>query len=151
MYNKTDDVKQLVETMHELSINVKHYFQKNISQLDLDVTYEMVQVLVILSQSKHMNQQQIADVTVKNKASLTSLIDNMQKRNLVMRNEDTEDRRNKIITLTPKGKEAVAKVQPVIDEMFYLLYNHIPRQEIEMMNKTTVKMNRAIVSFLKNS
>lgn len=46
-----------------------------------------------------MNQQQIADSVFKNKASLTSLLANMERKDLVVRNEDTSERRNKIIIL----------------------------------------------------
>ncbi|MFC3198138.1 MarR family winged helix-turn-helix transcriptional regulator [Parapedobacter deserti] len=139
-----DAVKNLVENMQMLSLNVRHYFQKRFAALELDVTYEMVRVLLILSKQKYMNQQQIADVTFKNKASLTSLIDNLQKRGLVVRNEDSADRRNKIITLTAKGRELVGVVQPIFDEMFDLLYKDVTAEELKVMNRVIAKMNRVI-------
>ena len=48
---------------------------------------------------------------------MTYLIDNLAKRGLVTRLEDINDRRNKLILLTEKGKLLKKKIQPVIDKM----------------------------------
>ena len=139
-----ENIKKLVENMQTLSNNVRHYFHKRISDINVDITYEMVKVLILLSDNKYMNQQQIADLTFKNKASLTSLLNNMEKRNLVVRNEDIADRRNKIITLTPKGKELFSKVNPLFDEMYDILYKDVTTEEISMMNNVVLKMNKTV-------
>lgn len=138
-------IKELIENMQLLSFNVRHYFQKRIASLELDVTYEMVRVLFILSQKEHMNQQQLADITFKNKASLTSMIDNMEKRGLVVRKEDTVDRRNKIICLTEKGGKMTERVRPLFEEMFASLYQDVSEEELRIMSKVIKKMNQQIV------
>lgn len=138
------NIKSLLENIQTLSVNVRHYMHKHIAILDLDITYEMVKVLFILSENESMNQQQIADVTLKNKASLTSLIDNMQKRDLVVRTEDTADRRNKIITLTDNGKKTLNTVKPVLKNLFEELYQDISTEEIEIMNNAMLKMSKVI-------
>ena len=139
-----ENVKKLLENIQALSVNVRHYMHKQISILDLDITYEMVKVLFLLADHKAMNQQLIADLTLKNKASLTSLIDNMQKRNLVIRTEDVEDRRNKIITMTNTGEETLKIVKPVLKKLFQELYKDISSEEIDVMNKAMLKMNKVV-------
>ena len=139
-----ENIKKLVENMQTLSNNVRQYFHKRIADVHVDITYEMVKVLILLSDNKYMNQQQIADLTFKNKASLTSLLNNMEKRSLVVRNEDNADKRNKIITLTPKGKELFSKVNPIFDEMYDLLYKDITSEEIAIMNNVVLKMNKTV-------
>ena len=137
-------IKSLLENIQSLSTNVRHYMHKQISNLDLDLTYEMVKVLFILDDHRYLNQQQIADITRKNKASLTSLIGNMEKRGLVMRTEDSADRRNKIISLTSNGKETLNIVRPVMKKLFEELYKDISKEEIEVMNKAILKMSEVI-------
>lgn len=137
-------IKNLVENVQTLSVNVRHYMHKHIAILDLDITYEMVKVLFILEEHKFLNQQQIADLTLKNKASLTSLIDNMEKRELVIRTEDIGDRRNKIITLTNNGKETLITVKPVLKNLFEELYQDISNEEIEIMNNVISKMSKVV-------
>ncbi len=139
-----ENIKKLVENMQTLSTNVRQYFHKRIADVKVDITYEMVKVLILLSDNRYMNQQQIADLTFKNKASLTSLLNNMEKRSLVVRNEDNADRRNKIITLTPKGKELFSKVNPIFDEMYDLLYKDVTNEEITIMNNVVLKMNKTV-------
>jgi|SRR5690554_292257 len=136
-------IKSLLENIQSLSTNVRHYMHKQISNLDLDLTYEMVKVLFILDDHRYLNQQQIADITLKNKASLTSLIGNMEKRDLVMRTEGA-DRRNKIISLTSNGKETLNIVRPVMKKLFEELYKDISKEEIEVMNKAILKMSEVI-------
>lgn len=137
-------IKKLLENIQALSVNVRHYMHKQISILDLDITYEMVKVLFLLDEHKAMNQQHIADLTLKNKASLTSLIDNMQKRNLVIRTEDSVDRRNKIITMTSTGEDTLKIVKPVLKKLFEDLYQDISIEEIEIMNKAMLKMSKVV-------
>ena len=139
-----DHIKKLLEDMQTLSVNVRHFMHKQIASLELDVTYEMVKVLFILSEHKELNQQQIADMTLKNKASLTSLIDNMQKRDLVIRTEDAADRRNKIITMTEQGQSTLEAVKPVLKNLFQDLYQDISLAEIKMMNNVILKMSKVI-------
>lgn len=104
----------------------------------------MVKVLILLFENKYMNQQQIANLTFKNKASLTSLLNNMERRKLVLRNKDNADRRNKIITITPKGKDLYQKVKPILDEMFTLLKKEVTSEEISLMNNVVKKMNKMV-------
>ena len=134
------NIRLLVENTELLTNHVRQYFHKRIADINIDITYEMVKVLILLSENKYMNQQQIANLTFKNKASLTSLINNMEQRNLVVRNKDNADRRNKIITLTPKGKDLCQKVEPVLNEMFTLLNKDVASEEISFMNNILLKM-----------
>jgi DNA-binding MarR family transcriptional regulator len=143
-YQPMEKIKELVENMQTLTNNVRQNFHKRITDSNVDITYEMMKVLILLSENKYMNQQQIADLTFKNKASLTSLINNMEKRNLVVRNGDKADRRNKVITPTPKGKDIYNKVNPIFDEIFNLLNKEIPSEEFSIVNNVVLKMNKTV-------
>jgi DNA-binding MarR family transcriptional regulator len=70
-----------------------------------DVTFEQWVILVNLWRHNGQFQQQLADSTYKDKASITRLVDGLEKRNLVERIPDTIDRRHKRIYLTSKGKK----------------------------------------------
>ena len=102
-----------------LTVNTafRQFIQCKLKEHNVDLTYEMLQVMACLWQNDGINQQETANITVKDKASMTYLIDNLTKRGLVTRLEDTNDRRNKLILLTEQGKLLKIKIQPVIDEM----------------------------------
>lgn len=95
---------------------IKSFFQRRIKLIDKDISYEMFQVLDVLWRTNEMNQQEIANRVQKGKASLTPLIDNLCKLNLVSRIEDNNDRRNKIIVLTKEGKAFQKKFDPIMKE-----------------------------------
>ena len=65
---------------------------------------------------------------MKDKASLTLLIDNLTRRNLVKRTEDPSDRRNNLIMLTDQGQALRLTIQPWIDEMYWIAGDDVPEQ-----------------------
>lgn len=104
----------------------RQFIQTRFKQQDIDLTFEMLQVMARLWNDDGINQQEIANATVKDKASMTYLIDNLVKRELVFRKEDDDDRRNKLVFLTPQGKALKETIQPVINEMYDLAGKNIP-------------------------
>ncbi|MCG2793668.1 MAG: MarR family winged helix-turn-helix transcriptional regulator [Weeksellaceae bacterium] len=98
---------------------------------EVDVTIEMIEVLYILWNKDYINQQEIVDKTNRNKASITSLIDNMTARGLVKRNADPTDRRNNLIALTKEGKMYQLKLVPLLEEMYATFQVGLSNNEIE--------------------
>lgn len=84
----------------------------------LDLTSEMMQVLRYLWMHDGVNQQEIANAVNKDKATLTSMIDGLVRRELVERQEDSQDRRSKRIRLTAKGWALERQIAPMIDKMY---------------------------------
>lgn len=86
----------------------------------LNISTEQWSVLAALWQKDKVTQQTLCDLTRKDKPSMTRLIDNLEKRNLVVRVSDPSDRRTNIIHLTEEGANMQAKaneiVQHVIDK-----------------------------------
>ncbi len=123
---------------------VKHYFQQRTKDTHSEVSYEMFQVLNILWRKNEVNQQEIANSVQKGKASLTPLIDNLVKINLVTRTEDPADRRNKIIALTTEGKLYKKKFAPMINEFYELFNADVPEQEIKEFTAMLLKMSAKI-------
>jgi DNA-binding MarR family transcriptional regulator len=117
---KTKKSETIIEfTRKLLAVNTafRQFLQYKLKEHKVGLTYEMLQVMGCLWRKDGINQQEITILTVKDKASMTYLIDNLTKRNLVKRQEDINDRRNKLILLTAEGKLLKKKIQPFIDEM----------------------------------
>jgi MarR family transcriptional regulator, organic hydroperoxide resistance regulator len=115
------NVRQAMKQLTQQKIRERH---------DREMTYEMFQVLIVLWKKSQVNQQEVANAVQKNKASLTPLIDNLVKINLVTRSEDPGDRRNKIISLTNKGKEYKKKFAPVVAEIYTLIKGNMPDEKL---------------------
>lgn len=70
-----------------------------------------------VEQTRHQ-QQSLAEKTAKDKACLTNLINNLEKKNWVIRKEGPSDRRNRLIFLTPQGEELALTVKPLINDIY---------------------------------
>ncbi|MPS74993.1 MAG: MarR family transcriptional regulator [Chryseobacterium sp.] len=123
--------------MRDIRKAVRTQFMKKMKDHDLDLTIEMLEVLYILWDKDNVNQQEIVDKTNRNKASITSLIDNMNARGLVQRNPDPQDRRNKLISLTEEGEDYQKRLIPLLEEVYAPLLTADLIQEIE---NTTIKL-----------
>jgi DNA-binding MarR family transcriptional regulator len=114
---KTEITRQFVHLMFDLRDQLRQHMQKKFRENNIDLTYEMHQIMACLWKKDGVKQQELADLTLKDKASMTFLIDNLTKRDLVKRMEDPSDRRNKLIYLTPKGKQLGKKIEPWVNEL----------------------------------
>lgn len=77
---------------------------RNFRENKIEITPEQWTVLLYLWEEEGVTQQQLCHVTFKDKPSMTRLINNMEKQNLVKRTPCETDRRINLIFLTPYGK-----------------------------------------------
>ncbi|WP_313268809.1 MarR family winged helix-turn-helix transcriptional regulator [Sphingobacterium sp.] len=137
-------VKPLVDSIIALRTSLKQYYIQKIKEQQLDITYEMLQVLAALWKKEQMNQQDIATAIQKNKASVTPLIDNLCKRDLVMRVSDPNDRRNNLIELTVKGDEYRTLLDPVQQDLYRVILQEISEKKVLEITETLEKLTAII-------
>lgn len=126
--------------------SIKQLAQQRLRQLhDREITYEMLQVLTVLWKKHQINQQEVANAIQKHKASLTPLLDSLVKMGLVTRGEDPIDRRNKIITLTKKGKDYKKKFSPMINDIYRVVKGNISDHRLEEVTGLLLTIKENIV------
>ena len=141
---KTEITRHFAHLMLELRDHLRQFMQNKFRENDIDLTYEMHQIMAMLWKKDGINQQQLADLTLKDKASMTFLLDNLSKRHLVKRKEDSTDRRSKLIFLTPKGKKLGEKVKPWVTELFTLAGQNFDITEIKRAIQIIEKMRENV-------
>ncbi|WP_289006483.1 MarR family transcriptional regulator [uncultured Parabacteroides sp.] len=126
------------ETAHELNLLIlktRMTFRQTIQRLlksnNVDMTFEMLQVMHCLWKEQGVSQQTLAEKTAKDKACLTNLINNLEKKGWVVRREDTRDRRNKLIFLTPEGITVADKVKSILKDMYTLVGEQMNTRHME--------------------
>ena len=137
--SKYDKIAHLIDCVRDIRKLARHNFMKKMKEHDIDVTIEMIEVLEILWQKDNINQQEIVDKTNRNRASITSLIDNMTTRGLVQRKADPNDRRVNLIALTADGINFKALISPLLEELYEALMV-IPLEDIEEASRTLEKI-----------
>lgn len=138
--SKQDITIEFTREILRVNLAFKQFLQYKFRQHNVDLTFEMLQVLASLWNTDGINQQEIANITVKDKASMTYLIDNLSRRKLVYRQEDEKDRRNKLIFLTPQGKALRQQIQPWVAEMYAVASKDIPVDKISETLKILEKI-----------
>ena len=128
--SKREVTELFARTVIRVNLAFRQFIQSKFKEHSVDLTFEMLQVLAILWQQDGINQQELATQTVKDKASMTYLIDNIVRRGLVYRQEDGNDRRNKLIFLTDKGAAMKMQIQPWVEEMYAMAGTNTTVEEL---------------------
>jgi DNA-binding MarR family transcriptional regulator len=79
-----------------------------------DVQFNLMMLLKYQSGDyEGLSQAQLSSMMLVNRANITSLIDRMEKVQLVVRTPAPSDRRSNIVKLTGRGKDLLAKIEPL--------------------------------------
>ena len=87
-----------------------------------------------------MSQQQIANTILKDKNSVVKLIDGLEKKNLVKRVTNSEDRRQNLIELTLHAREIQKHVTELAITAVDLIIKDIPDNDLQVFIKVLAKM-----------
>lgn len=141
-----EHIRAVLDAITSLRSAMRQFISRIIKEGEYDITYEMMQLLLVLWRGHEVNQQEIANLLIKNKASITPLIDNLSKRKLVVRTEDPSDRRNKIIALTKAGRDFMEAFMPALDDFFAKIETDISVEEMDQVGGLLMKMRRNLVT-----
>jgi len=104
--SKSDLSLSFGRSINELRMAFRKHMQGKIRSLDLHLTFEMLEVMLCLWRQDGVNQQVIADITLRDKSAMTYLVDNLMKRKMIRREEDA------------KGRQLQETLQPWVSEMY---------------------------------
>jgi DNA-binding MarR family transcriptional regulator len=110
--NISESALELGLAMGEMKNRLRQKIQAKINEYDPDLSFELIEILGLLSRNEGINQQEISNKVSKDKSSITYLINSLVKRELVERVENKNDRRNKQIFLSIEGRKIVETVYP---------------------------------------
>lgn len=113
-----DPTRALMLKLLQMQTTFRQAVQRSLRREAIDLTFEMLQIMVILWRQDGVNQQELADASFKDKASLTSILNNLQSKELILRTKAPVDRRNNIISLTTTGRKMGQKVKPIIMALY---------------------------------
>lgn len=80
----------------------------------LDITPEQWVVLFHLRQQQGQSQSELGDRSVKDKTTITRILDRLEHKGLALRRRDPHDRRAQRIFLTPEGEATLAALMPLV-------------------------------------
>jgi len=128
---KAELARELGRATLEMRNNFRQFIQLKIRENNINISFEMLEIMAILWEKDGINQQELADIIVKDKSSMTYLIDNLGKRNMVERSEDPADRRNKLIYLTSKGRTLKDELHPWVIGLYTAASAGLEKKDVE--------------------
>jgi MarR family transcriptional regulator, transcriptional regulator for hemolysin len=115
-----------------LSVNIKNY----------DITPEQWTVLKRLSENDGINQKELANKAEKDQPTVTRILDILERKELVIKKKNEEDRRSFILFITDKGTSLKEELTPIIEAIWEdEILTGIPEEELEIYRKVLMKMN----------
>jgi DNA-binding MarR family transcriptional regulator len=144
---KSELVVEFCQSIFEMRYKLRKLFQLKLKEAGINISFEVLEVMKLLKQGS-MNQQELADMLFKDKSSMTYLIDNMVKAELVTRKEDEADRRNKLIFLTDKARELQAQLTPMAMHCHLALAVDVTDSDVKAGLQMLVKMNNSLAEII---
>jgi DNA-binding MarR family transcriptional regulator len=114
------------------STAIARRLQKKFNTAGLNLTIEQWSVLYHLWKQEGISQQELCNATFRDKPSITRLVDNLEKQNLVKRVPSETDRRINLIFLTKQSQklqeESMLLAEATLNEALEL----VPADKIEV-------------------
>ncbi len=111
-------MQEFVYALLMVQASYRQAIQKEIREQGIDLTFEMIQVMRCLYRKDAVNQQELANQNYKDKSSLSYLLNNMEKRSLVNRIENPNDKRSKLIILTHEGQALHQQIKTLFEALY---------------------------------
>ena len=122
------------------STAIARRLQKNFKEASVDITIEQWSVLYHLWKEDGQSQQQLCDATYRDKPSITRLVDNLEKLNLVKRVASKNDRRINKILLTKESLELQERTMDLANQTLNEALAGVTNGQIEIAKEVLQKV-----------
>jgi DNA-binding MarR family transcriptional regulator len=114
------------------STAIARRLQKKLNTAGLNITIEQWSVLYQLWKQDGLSQQQLCDATFRDKPSITRLVDNLEKLNLVKRVPSDSDRRINLIYLTKQGLKFEKQTMQLAEQTLNEALTGVPSTQVDV-------------------
>lgn len=121
--------------------------QRLLKNNNAGITFEMLQIMSCLWSEQGISQQTLAERTAKDKACLTSLMLNLERKGYVCRKECPNDRRNKLVYLTEEGEKFHQWIAPMLGEYYQGVEEKLGKEKLQLTEKLLKELQDAIESY----
>ena len=136
--------KEVAVELNLTGCKLKQFIAAKLRQENVPLTPEQFLLIDLLWNQGSMSQQQLADQMHKDKNSVTKLVDAIESKGFVYRQQNASDRRSNTLVLTEKALElrdhAKQKGISILDEMLEDISETELRAFLSTLNKLNVNM-----------
>lgn len=114
------------------STAIARRLQKKFNAAGLNLTIEQWSVLYHLWKQEGISQQELCNATFRDKPSITRLVDNLEKLNLVKRVASENDRRINLIYLTKQAQKLQEESMILAEETLNEALETVPVEKVDV-------------------
>lgn len=123
----------------------------NLQLKPFSITTEQWSVLRTLSESDDISQKELSERADKDQATLTKILDLLEKNGFIERVQNPSDRRSFLIKITNKGTELVKDVAPYLEEVFLKITNKIDAEKLAIYKEVSLSLEKNIELLLEEN
>lgn len=116
--------------------------QRYAAEANIKLTVEEFILLTMIKAKTDQILQNIAIATGKNKSVVMRMIDSLEKKDLVKRTVNPEDRRENLLSTTDMGEQVVAEYHKIEKKLSYELLKGIPDEKVEVFFEVVEEISR---------
>ena len=132
--------------VNRLSFLTRKTLSQGFEEEGLFVSAEEWAILLILWSKGEQTPSALAEVTFRDRTTITRLIDQMVKKQFVVREHDEKDRRRVLIKASDKGQALKDELIPIAKSMIATATSGISPQDIETTVKTLSQMTNNLLT-----
>ena len=137
--------KEIAVELNLTGCKLKQFIAAKLRQVGVPLTPEQFMLIDLLWNQGEMSQQQLADQMQKDKNSVTKLVDAIERKGFVVRQQNVHDRRSNTIILTEKANKlkpgAKEKGISILDQMLEGISEEELRGFLETLHKLNSNMS----------
>lgn len=122
------------------STAIARRLQRKFNAAGVNLTIEQWSVLYHLWKKDGMSQQELCNATFRDKPSITRLVDNLERLELVKRVPDKKDRRINNVFLTKNAETLESQTLQLAEETLNEALAGVPQEQIEMCKEVLQKV-----------
>tara|TARA_B000000557_G_scaffold65211_1_gene51360 strand:+ start:237 stop:614 length:378 start_codon:yes stop_codon:yes gene_type:complete len=115
-------------------------FVQNVFNSGLDISMDQWMVLGPIWQLESPSQKDLGEICLRDKPTISRIIDSLEDKSLVVRVSDQIDHRIKRVVLTKAGKQLFYDVLPIMEKTREEVRGEIPDEEIEIFKNVLSKI-----------
>jgi DNA-binding MarR family transcriptional regulator len=104
----------LIRRLHQISTQI---FSQQIKDAGFDVTPVQFAALDVLRENSGIDQARLAEAVAMDRATIGAVVDRLEQKGLVARQVSGQDRRARVLSLTPEGEELLSRISPLVENL----------------------------------
>ena len=124
--------------IHRTDVKMTNYFTKVLKPYG--ITPEQWSIISVLSSQRGTTQKELAEAIDKNQTTVVRMIHSMERKGIVKKIFNEQDRRSHYLFLTEKGEEIKKTIFSVVKDAHHVVSSNLSKGEIQQLKSLLNKL-----------